>query len=101
VEYDADLPALIVRSDANGDPTLADGFRLMDRIALDRAMVGPVRAAGAHYASAIDTECTGAACRLTTADGTPLHFDHSHFTPVGAQAALAVILTDHPVIRRR
>lgn len=101
VEYDADLPALIVRSDADGDPTLADGLRLPDRIALDRAMAGPVRAAGAHYASAIDTECTGKACRLTTADGTPLHFDHSHFTPAGAQAALAAILARHPVIRRR
>ena len=101
VEYDADLPALIVRSDADGDPTLADGFRLMDRIALDRAMAGPVRAAGADYASAIDTECTGTTCRLTTADGTPLHFDHSHFTPAGAQAALATILARHPVIRPR
>ncbi len=101
VEYDADLPALIVRSDADGDPTLADGFRLMDRIALDRAMAGPVRATGADYASVIDTECSGRACRLTTADGTPLHFDHSHFTPAGAQAALAAILARHPVIRLR
>jgi peptidoglycan/LPS O-acetylase OafA/YrhL len=101
VEYDADLPALIVRSDADGDPTLANGFRLMDRIALDRAMAGPVRAAGADYASAVDTECTGTTCRLTTADGTPLHFDHSHFTPAGAQAALASILARHPVIHRR
>jgi peptidoglycan/LPS O-acetylase OafA/YrhL len=101
VEYDADLPALIVRADADGNPTLANGFRLMDRIALDRAMGGAVRMAGAYYASAIDTECTGTTCRLTTADGTPLHFDHSHFTPAGAQAALAAILARHPVIRRR
>ena len=101
VEYDADLPALIVRSSQDADPALADRFRLADRIALDRTMAGPVRATGADYASAIDTECTGATCRLTTADGTPLHFDHSHFTPAGAQAALAAILASHPVIRRR
>ena len=100
VEYDADLPALIVRSDGDGNSTLADGLRLMDRIALDRAMAGPVRAAGADYASAIDTECTGKTCRLTTADGIPLHFDHSHFTPAGARDTLAVILAHHPVIRR-
>ncbi|MCP8889294.1 acyltransferase family protein [Sphingomonas faeni] len=100
VEYDADLPALIVRSDGDGNSTLADGLRLMDRIALDRAMAGPVRAAGADYASAIETECTGKTCRLTTADGTPLHFDHSHFTPAGARDTLAVILAHHPVIRR-
>ena len=100
VEYDADLPALIVRSDGDGNSTLADRLRLMDRIALDRAMAGPVRAAGADYASAIETECTGKTCRLTTADGTPLHFDHSHFTPAGARDTLAVILAHHPVIRR-
>ena len=100
VEYDADLPALIVRSDGDGNSTLADRLRLMDRIALDRAMAGPVRAAGADYASAIDTECTGKTCRLTTADGIPLHFDHSHFTPAGARDTLAVILAHHPVIRR-
>jgi peptidoglycan/LPS O-acetylase OafA/YrhL len=101
VEYDADLPTLIVRSAREGDPTLADRYRLADRIALDHAMAGPIRAAGADYASAIATECTGSTCRLTTAHGTPLHFDHSHFTPAGAQAALTSILTRHPVIRQR
>jgi peptidoglycan/LPS O-acetylase OafA/YrhL len=100
-EYDADLPVLIVRAAREHDPRLADRYRLADRVALDRAMAAPVRAAGADYASAIATECAGRACRLTTADGTPLHFDHSHFTPAGARAALTEILARYPVSRPR
>ena len=100
VEYDADLPVLLVRSAREHDPQLPDRYRLADRIALDRAMAAPVRAAGATYASAIDTECEAGACRVTTADGTPLHFDHSHFTPPGARSTLAAILARYPISQR-
>ncbi len=99
VEYDADLPVLIVRATREHDPQLADRYRLADRIALDRTMAEPVRAAGADYASAIAMECHDRPCRLTTADGTPLHFDHSHFTPAGAHETLAAILARYPVVR--
>lgn len=101
VEYDADLPVLIVRAAREHDPRLPDRYRLADRIALDRAMVAPVRAAGAAYASAIDTECGGGKCRLSASDGTPRHFDHSHFTPAGARDTLTAILARYPVSRRR
>lgn len=101
VEYDADLPVLIVRAAREHDPRLPDRYRLADRIALDRAMAAPVRAAGAAYASAIDTECGGGKCRLSASDGTPRHFDHSHFTPAGARDTLTAILARYPVSRRR
>jgi peptidoglycan/LPS O-acetylase OafA/YrhL len=101
VEYDAELPILIVRGAEEGMPRLADRHRIAGRAALDRAMAMPVRDAGADYASALEPECRGGRCRLTTTDGTPLHFDHSHFTPAGAEATLAAILAHHRVIRRR
>jgi len=101
VEYDADLPVLMVRAAREHDPALPERYRLNDRMELDRAMAAPVRAAGATYASAIETECGAEGCRLATADGTPLHFDHSHFTPAGARAALAGILARYPVSRPR
>ncbi len=101
VEYDAELPVLIVRSTREHDARLADRYRLADRIALDRAMAAPVRAAGAEYASAIDSECPHGHCPLTTANGTPIHFDHSHFTPAGARLVLEGILVQYPVSRPR
>lgn len=101
VEYDLDLPMLVVRAAQEGDGALADRFRLRDRDRLDRALAAPVRAAGADYASAIAAECANGACSVTTRDGTPLHFDHSHFTPAGARAVLGAILRRYPVVRRR
>lgn len=93
VEYDADLPVLIVRAAREDDPTLPGRTRIAERFALDRTMAVAVRSAGADYGSAITPECVGNRCRTTTADGTPLHFDHSHFTPPGARAVLSAILT--------
>ncbi|CAN5614228.1 acyltransferase family protein [soil metagenome] len=102
VEYDVDLPTLIVRGQLAGDPELADRFRLADRIALDRHMQPLVAATGATYFSAVQFECPGGKCALTTRDGIPLHFDHSHLTPAGARALIAALLATHaldPLLR--
>lgn len=99
VEYDADLPMLIVRAAREGDGRVAERFRLADRTALDRAMAAPVRGTGAAYVSAVAWECRRGMCPTTLADGTPIHFDHSHFTPPAAQALLATVLARYPLTR--
>lgn len=105
VEYDTDLPILVVRGAREGDPRLADRYRIDARAALDRAMAAPVRAAGATYVSVIAAECASAgqatSCPLTTSDGTPLHFDHSHFTPAGARLVLGQVLAAVPLTSPR
>ncbi|WP_315764539.1 acyltransferase family protein [Sphingomonas sp. Y38-1Y] len=85
VEYDADLPLLIVRAGEASDPSLPERYRLAKRIALDREMAAPIAAAGATYVSAVAAECPGGRCRVLTTDGSPFHFDHSHLTPAGAR----------------
>jgi len=99
VEYDVDLPMLIVRAASSGDPTLPARFRLADRLALDREMAPLISRTGAIYFSAAAFECPSGKCALTTEDGTPLHFDHSHLTPVGAQALVTALLATHALDR--
>lgn len=92
VEYAIEEPVLVVRIGQGESPALADRMRLSDRIALDRAMATPVRASGALYVSAVAAECPHGRCALSLRDGTPLHFDHSHFTPAAARAVLTRLL---------
>jgi hypothetical protein len=72
-----------------GNPRALDRLRLADRTALDTALAPQVRAVGASYVSAFAEECPHGACRLTAANGDPLHFDHSHLTPAGAAELVA------------
>lgn len=98
VEYDIDLPILIVQAATDGDPGLPARFLITDRMALDREMAGMVRAAGGDYVSAVEQECPGGRCTSTTVSGIPLHFDHSHFTAAGARMILGAILAKHPSV---
>ena len=91
-EYDIDLPTLIVRAAARGDPALPDRYRLDDRLLLDRPFAATVRATGARYFSAAAFECPGGQCRLLAAPGVPFHFDHSHLTPTAADQLVAAII---------
>lgn len=80
VEYDLDLPILLARSMASHTPQTPDAFRLRDRETLDRQLAPLVQRTGASYVSIAAVECPGGQCRRLTADGVPLHFDHSHLT---------------------
>jgi peptidoglycan/LPS O-acetylase OafA/YrhL len=88
VEYDADLPTLLVRAARQADPALSDRFRLPEPFTRDRRMRRLAEQNGATYFSAIRQECPGGRCALTTHDDTPMHFDHSHYTPAGARAMI-------------
>ena len=89
VEYDVDEPTALASAMLDGDPHRIDRLRLMDRGAMDAELAPQVRAAGAIYVSAWAQECPGGACRLTAANGDPLHIDHSHLTPAGAAEFVA------------
>jgi peptidoglycan/LPS O-acetylase OafA/YrhL len=84
-EYDVDLPTLMVRGASRNDPALPARFRLPDPFARDRRMRRLADRYGATYFSVLDAECPLGRCILATPDGTPMHFDHSHYTPAGAR----------------
>lgn len=84
VEYDADLPMLMVQGALANDPGRAARFRRPERLMLDKQMQNIVTASGARYFSVRALECHESVCRLSTADGTPIHFDTSHLTEPAA-----------------
>lgn len=95
VEYDVELPTLIVRASLAGDANLPMRFRLDDRIALDREMAPLIRKADASYFSAVALECPLGRCRLLAGNSTPFHFDHSHLTPEAARELVKAVIAAH------
>lgn len=90
VEYDLDMPALLVRAVETGDPGLPQRFRLREREELDSKLARRVPAAGARYVSVVQNECQAGTCRLLEGSA-PLRFDHSHLTPPAARQLAARI----------
>lgn len=91
VEYDEPLARLLARATARGDVDLARDSRRMDLLVEDRAMRDAVVAAGGTYVSMQDLECPKGVCPLFASDGSPFHFDISHYT-LGASRDLAAKL---------
>jgi peptidoglycan/LPS O-acetylase OafA/YrhL len=91
VEYDEPLARLLARATARGDVDLARDSRRMDLLVEDRAMRDAVVAAGGTYVSMQDLECPKGDCPLFASDGSPFHFDISHYT-LGASRDLAAKL---------
>lgn len=91
VEYDADLPRLLTLSLMRHDPDGPQAFLLRDRLALDTTIAQALRGVPVTYLSMVAQECgpDHHSCRTQTADGTPMHFDHSHLTQRAAQEAVA------------
>lgn len=80
VEYAAETPRLIAEALMRGDMARVDRRRVMERRERDRAMAPVVKAAGATWVSAWDTECPNDVCRLFDPEGGPMHFDYGHMT---------------------
>ncbi len=95
VEYDNDLPLILVQAAQRGDPALPERLRRADRFATDRRLASRVRQAGASYVSLIDLECPKERCRLIAPDGAPMHFDHSHMTPAAADLMMDAVANAH------
>ncbi len=93
VEYDLDLPTLIVRAHETRQPALPERYLIRDRIAGDVRLRPLIEREGAIYFSAISWECGRSGCARLTRDGAPLHFDHSHFTDAGARALIGALVS--------
>jgi peptidoglycan/LPS O-acetylase OafA/YrhL len=85
VEYDIDLPRLVARAQTRNEPGYPAKFLLPDRLALDDVISRDLASTPITYVSPRLSECKNARCTPTTEDGTPRHFDHSHFTAPAAQ----------------
>ncbi|MCA1196338.1 acyltransferase [Sphingomonas sp. R647] len=95
VEYDNDLPLILVQAQQRPDPSLPNRLRRADRFETDRRLAPKIRAAGATYVSMIDLECPKGSCRLVMPDGAPMHFDHSHVTPSAARYLMDRVAAEH------
>jgi len=91
VEYDGEMPAILADAMMRGDPELAARKRLMERRTRDRTMAPIVKATGATWVSAWDTECPDDHCRLFDGDGGPMHFDYGHVTLSGARILMKAL----------
>jgi peptidoglycan/LPS O-acetylase OafA/YrhL len=80
VEYDLDMPELVVRAMVNHDRERLDRFRLRDRQQLDQRLEPLVQNAGGEYLSTQRLECPDNHCSTLDQDGAAPHFDHSHLS---------------------
>lgn len=88
VEYDLDMPELVVRAMLDHNWARLDHFRLRDRQELDRQLEPLISHAGAKYLSIERFECPTNHCDLLAGDGVPVHFDHSHLTNAAAKGTI-------------
>ena len=97
VEYEGEMPAILADAMMRGDPELAARKRLTERRARDRKLGPIVRATGATWVSAWDTECPEDHCRLFDGEGGPMHFDYGHVTLSGARILMQAV--PEPTVR--
>lgn len=91
VEYNAELPSLLLR--AGKKPERVESARLEDRFTLDALMRPLVEERGFTYASSIAAICDGRSCDTTTADGVPIQWDYGHLTREGSVEVISRIFT--------
>jgi peptidoglycan/LPS O-acetylase OafA/YrhL len=91
VEYDGEMPAILADAMMRGDPELAARKRLTERRDRDRTMAPIVKATGATWVSAWDTECPEGRCRLFDPEGGPMHFDYGHVTLSAARLLMQAV----------
>lgn len=84
VEYDVDLPRLIVLAKLHRDPGLFRRHVITLTKALDAEMTAALAGTGADYVSVFRTYCAGEECAVQAKDGTPYQWDYGHLTRAGS-----------------
>ena len=84
VQYDSDLPWLLVASLRKGDPDLPLKHRLTDYEGLDQEMSTLAKQWGVDYVSYYKMLCHGRECLEYANKDTPLQSDYGHLTPAGS-----------------
>ena len=95
VQYDADLPSLLVASLRQGDPDLPLKHRLTHYQALDQEMSTLAKQWGIEYVSYFKMLCDGRGCTEYVNDDTPLQSDYGHLTSAGSLLISARLKEDH------
>jgi peptidoglycan/LPS O-acetylase OafA/YrhL len=97
VQYDSDLPLLLVNSLREGDPNLPLKHRLTDMEGLDQEMSELARQQGIQYVSYFKMFCHGIECAEYVNNNTPLQSDYGHLTPAGSLLVSARLKADHSI----
>lgn len=84
LEYDMDLPQVVIRSIDARDPAIIDAHRTSAPLMVDRQMRGLLAGTEATYVSQFDLLCSEGRCAAQTPAGIPLAFDYGHFTREGS-----------------
>jgi hypothetical protein len=97
VQYDSDLPWLLVTSLRNQDPDLPLRHRLTDLEALDQQMGVLAKRQDVQYVSYFKMLCQGSECAEYVNDDTPLQSDYGHLTPAGSLLVSARLKADRSI----
>jgi peptidoglycan/LPS O-acetylase OafA/YrhL len=97
VQYDSDLPLLLVNSLREGDPNLPLKHRLTDLDGLDQKMSALASQQGIQYVSYFKMLCHGMECAEYVNNSTPLQSDYGHLTPAGSLLVSARLKADHSI----
>jgi peptidoglycan/LPS O-acetylase OafA/YrhL len=97
VQYDSDLPWLLVTSLRNRDPNLPLRHRLTDLEALDQQMGMLAQTWDVGYVSYFKMLCQGRECAEYVNDDTPLQSDYGHLTPAGSLLVSARLKADQSI----
>jgi peptidoglycan/LPS O-acetylase OafA/YrhL len=97
VQYDSDLPWLLVNSLREGDPGLPLRHRLTDVEGLDQEMSALATQHGIQYVSYFKMLCHGRVCAEYVNNYTPLQSDYGHLTPAGSLLVSARLKADRSI----
>ena len=101
VQYDSDLPWLLVTSLRDRDPNLPLRHRLTDLETLDQQMEMLARRWDVGYVSYFKMLCQGRVCAEYVNDDTPLQSDYGHLTPAGSLVVSARLKADRSIYTLR
>jgi peptidoglycan/LPS O-acetylase OafA/YrhL len=97
VQYDSDLPWLLVTSLRERDPNLPLRHRLTDLEALDQQMGMLAQRWDVGYVSYFKMLCQGRECAEYVNNDTPLQSDYGHLTPAGSLLVSARLKADQSI----
>ncbi len=89
LNYDVEYPAALATAIAKGNLDLLETLRNKETPPLEEQMRGIATQFGIEFVSSIDILCGKGPCAKQLEDGTPLHFDKTHFTLAASRKVVA------------
>ncbi len=91
-QYLTELPRLLVSAHSAADPELSARYLNTELFQTDRELEAVVKAAGVPYLSAVSALCDDRICSTLVALPVPLKFDYGHFTGLGSEYFVNLVL---------